>query len=396
MPRTPGIRYFDSRGAYYTQHRGVQHLLAAGPKDEPDGPTYKEAARRFGEVMAADPTARAAADDALAVSVVIARYYFELEREANAQEAAASSARALHGRSRRSTLKAARAVLDGAIAAFGHLAVGGVTPGVVNGWLARMSDPARPLGKGQKPWSASTQSTAVERLLRAFNWAAEQKLIARNPIAGMKRPDRLPRGSAVVLPRPLMDALVGPANSALRAVLGFLRETGCRPGEAINARASHYRKGLGALVFPWRGDDVGWQWKCARKTKRDRVIYLTPTARDLVEVAVAVRPDGYLFVGMGGRPWTNSGLFNSVYKLRRRAEVRRWCRRNDFAPEGVMPYGFRHTYITNMLLAGVPVKVLADWCGTSVAMLERTYSHIHDDLPAMRQLFLKFNGKGGD
>jgi hypothetical protein len=40
MPRCPSIRYFHSRKAYYTQYQGKQHLLAAGPKDEPDGPTY--------------------------------------------------------------------------------------------------------------------------------------------------------------------------------------------------------------------------------------------------------------------------------------------------------------------------------------------------------------------
>jgi hypothetical protein len=45
-----------------------------------------------------------------------------------------------------------------------------------------------------------------------------------------------------------------------------------------------------------------------------------------------------------------------------------------------------------MLTAGCPIKILADLCGTSVAMIEKTYSHAHDDLTAMRRLFLQFSG----
>ena len=47
MPRTPSIRYFDSRKAYDTQYQGRQWLLAAGPKDEPDGPTYRKAVEQL-------------------------------------------------------------------------------------------------------------------------------------------------------------------------------------------------------------------------------------------------------------------------------------------------------------------------------------------------------------
>jgi hypothetical protein len=51
MARTPSPRYFHSRKAYYVQYHGRQHCLAAGPKDEPDGPTYLAAVKRFSELM---------------------------------------------------------------------------------------------------------------------------------------------------------------------------------------------------------------------------------------------------------------------------------------------------------------------------------------------------------
>jgi integrase len=159
----------------------------------------------------------------------------------------------------------------------------------------------------------------------------------------------------------------------------------------MHARAAHYRKDIAAVVFPWQGDDTGWRWKNAKKTKRDRVIYLTPDLQALVEAEITSRPSGNVFIAVRGKPWTMNNLSNRMIKLQEHAAVQTWCREHGFPAENLMLYGFRHTYITQMLGRGVPIKILADWCGTSVAMLERTYSHIHDDLQAMRRLFLQFS-----
>jgi hypothetical protein len=51
MPRQPSVRYFSSRQAYSCQFRSKQHLLASGPDDYPDGPTYKAAVKAFGQLM---------------------------------------------------------------------------------------------------------------------------------------------------------------------------------------------------------------------------------------------------------------------------------------------------------------------------------------------------------
>ena len=37
-------------------------------------------------------------------------------------------------------------------------------------------------------------------------------------------------------------------------------------------------------------------------------------------------------------------------------------------------YALRHSYITRALKAGVPVKAVADQCGTSIAMIQRYYA----------------------
>src|SRR5262249_44619274 len=51
MARRASVRYYDSRGAYYTQINGAQNHLATGPNDAPDGPTYKAAVKKFSELV---------------------------------------------------------------------------------------------------------------------------------------------------------------------------------------------------------------------------------------------------------------------------------------------------------------------------------------------------------
>src|SRR5262245_5444447 len=120
MPRTPTVRYFDSRSAYYCQFRGKQHLLAAGPKDEPDGPTYQAAVRRFSSIMHLDDLYKG--EDNCAVSALVARYYHHLERA-----------------DRRGSLHVARTMLDPALAEFGPVRVKDLKPVHVNDWLAKQT-----------------------------------------------------------------------------------------------------------------------------------------------------------------------------------------------------------------------------------------------------------------
>ena len=373
MPRTPSIKYYESRSAYYTKYRGKQHLLAAGDKDEPDGPTYQAAVKRFALVMHADQTVRA--EDDCIVSAVIARYYHFLERE-----------------QRTSTLHLARTMLDPAITHFGHLKTKELKPIVVTDWLAKMGDEKLRKAKGRKkPWNQSTRNTAVCVLCRAFNWAKEQGLVTRNPVAGLAKPEKLVRGKEVLLPEALEDLLIETANPELAKFLRVLRGTGARPGEIIHADCKHYRPESSALVFPWQPTPGEYRWKCGRKTKWDRVIYLTPELNELVKAEVKARSgDGRIFRTVRGRHYNNNNLTNIIIKLAANKKVRSWCRENGFDAEKIMAYGFRHSYITRMLKAACPIKLLADLCGTSVAMIEETYSHAHDDHGAMRRLFLQF------
>jgi integrase len=50
-------------------------------------------------------------------------------------------------------------------------------------------------------------------------------------------------------------------------------------------------------------------------------------------------------------------------------------RRVGLAPDGSI-YALRHTYVSHAIEGGVPLNMIADNCGTSVRMIEKTYAKI--------------------
>jgi hypothetical protein len=138
--------------------------------------------------------------------VVIARYYHSLEREG-----------------RLATLHVARNMLDPAIAEFGHVKVKELKPLIVNDWLAKMA--SRPPRGRERPWNSTTRNTAIACLMRAFNWAKDQGILQRNPVAGMTKPEKRVRGNEVIIPEPLQDLLIDVAHPALGKLLRMMRGT---------------------------------------------------------------------------------------------------------------------------------------------------------------------------
>ena len=51
MARQASVRYWESRRAYACWFKGKQVILAEGPQDYPDGPTYNAAVKKFGQLV---------------------------------------------------------------------------------------------------------------------------------------------------------------------------------------------------------------------------------------------------------------------------------------------------------------------------------------------------------
>ena len=51
----------------------------------------------------------------------------------------------------------------------------------------------------------------------------------------------------------------------------------------------------------------------------------------------------------------------------------------DVVERGIVLYSLRHFMITQRIMAGLGYRAIADMCGTSVMMSEKTYWHLNDE-----------------
>src|SRR5208337_1761781 len=78
--------------------------------------------------------------------------------------------------------------------------------------------------------------------------------------------------------------------------------------------------------------------------------------------------DAYVFTRPSGGAYSNMNLAERFQTVRNRAGVR----------STITIYSFRHLWVSEMLVAGVDVLLVARMAGTSVAMIERVYGHFRN------------------
>jgi integrase len=111
----------------------------------------------------------------------------------------------------------------------GYLVVADLKPYQVQAWV-----------DGHTTWKQTTHFNAIGAVLRAFNWGAQQQIIARNPIAGMKRPR--PRSRRLILERSTYLRLRRAARPEFKYLLASLWETGARPSELRQLKWSQVKQ----------------------------------------------------------------------------------------------------------------------------------------------------------
>ncbi len=215
----------------------------------------------------------------------------------------------------------------------------------------------------QKNWNTNTQYFAGVSIKRVLSWCVTQGYIEKNMLGSLS----LPKGEArdyLVDAETLQTLLKGASDPkyrrkhviAFRTLLTVLSLSGCRPGEVAAVR-----------IEDWHGDRwILKKHKTAKKTRKARVVYLCPCLLTITRIAAGNRKKGPLFMAAPGEPWTYS-------KMRRRFE--RLRKRMNIDPACVL-YSFRHTSITNALVASVDVATVAEVHGTSIQMIEIAYGHL--------------------
>lgn len=363
----PSVRYWKSRKAYACWIGETRHFLARGPDDAPNGPTYLEALDRFRKLVAQD--ASKGTDDYL-VSALLNQYRAHLKA------------------TRKSGVPGVFEIMARGFAVeFGGKRVCELKPYDFDQWLA-----------GQTQWNPTSKAHAATLILGAVSWAQRKGFIATNPLAGkIERPQPILRGRDARMSEELMDLLISECFEKatyhrkvrtdkpavhLRKVgfcepfgkyLWLLRVTGARPGELRHAEAHNYENGR--LVFRWN-TQKGYVWKNAKKSQRDRIIFLTPEARAYVEECCRRFPEGPIFRTLRGDPWSPQNVTQKWrHWLLKRPKVIAYLDQHGIDPKQMRTYNFRHSAISKWLDDGGDIYVASQLFGTSVKMIEKRYGH---------------------
>ncbi len=216
----------------------------------------------------------------------------------------------------------------------------------------------------QETWSASTKALFITILKAVFNHAEQQGYLAVNPIKKLKR-RKTGRRDRVVTPEE-RGKILGAMSANFRDFVTFLDLTGCRPfSEAARITADDIQFDHGRVVLH--------RHKTRKKTGKPRVIYATEAAIELLKRLVEEHPAGPVFTNRFGNGWSknNAGKY-----------IARVCKKLGI--EGVTLYNLRTTYISNALVNGVPIEVVAALCGNSPQVIHQHYNSVDKIETAMR------------
>lgn len=249
----------------------------------------------------------------------------------------------------------------------------GVTPEHVHAWLASPRSVRRRAPGGGTvtvplpPWGPSTRDGAIVAVKAAFAWGLKRKKIAENPLAEMSGPGVGQRKA--VLDRDDIRRVLDATSGAFRDIVEFMWETGCRPSEAMTVESRHADFAAGVVTM--RGKTSG-------KTGKDRTIYLTPRAAEILRHNVSANTVGPAFRSERGNPWQRHAMAQRFARLRRRLGMG-----SELTAEAI-----RHAFGTDGALRVKPL-VLAELMGhTSVAMVNRYYAHLDERKEEMRRALL--------
>lgn len=107
------------------------------------------------------------------------------------------------------------------------------------------------------------------------------------------------------------------------------------------------------------------------KNDRSRQISLPKDTADFFAEQVEQKPPAsYIFVRSSGKAWAKDSWKRPIKEATKAANL----------PIAVCAYTLRHSVITDLIRARLPILTVAQLSGTSVAMIEKHYGHlVHDD-----------------
>jgi integrase len=375
MPRRSSIRYFASRGAYYCQIDRRQYQLAKGPDDAPRGPTYLAALETFRRLLEAE----------------------NVEVAGNANTVRTICDQFLHATSQQvesSTQKRRIELLTPFVIALGNVRVSELNAFKIDAFVndmrrPRRSDRPRKLGGPRVcQWGDSTVTHFLTKASAAFQWAVDRKLISENPFKGIKKPGIRSRGrDCLITPEQHQLFLRLTPHSGMHRVLIALENTGARPGELAAAEARYWDEERHALVYHADVRRRHGEFRSKAAAHKDRIIYFTGAALELMQQLIRQYPTGKLFRTRKGRPFDVRGIQSFFRHFRRRKAVQM---------PGLTAYSYRHTFATNWLKESRSIELLAELLGNTPAIIRKHYAHLCGDWRTLRRHLEDFTRSPGN
>jgi integrase len=239
---------------------------------------------------------------------------------------------------------------------FGDRLVSNLTKSALDGWLASMVRPADdPESVRRSKDSANRVLSMVKALLnhairdQANGLADDSAWRLVRPFHGASKPRDIRYTDEEV--KKLVEKA---SNEGIARLVAGAFLTGARYGELAEARVGQFDAHTRTLRI-----NVG-------KTGARTIVLQSSAVDFLSRVSEGRRPDDFLFVCSDGRRWKKSDQTRPIKDALRAAGL---------STDGSL-YALRHTYISRAIEGSVPLNIIADNCGTSVRMIEKTYAKI--------------------
>jgi integrase len=331
MPRKPSVWFREQDGFYYTTYRRQQRKLSKDPK---------EAEKEYHRILyEGGDEADAGAIGNRPSFKKLARHYLEYTQQAKSDR----------------TYQHQRYFLRLFCDHVGAKKAADLKPADVTAWVLKF----------KHNWGHNTQVTARGLVVAVLNWAVAEGYLRYSPLARMKVGQMHSR-ERILTKEERARVLAGIKNYTFRMFVRFLEQTGCRPySEAAQVTAD---------LIDWEGGSIPLEkHKNARKGKR-RVIYLNDEAKAILRELCERRPAGPLFVTCHGIPYNKGNIIKSFWRLEEKLGI-----------EGLNPYAYRHTYITEALERGLTADIVAELVGNTPKTIAKYYNHLSQKKDALRE-----------
>jgi integrase len=222
-------------------------------------------------------------------------------------------------------------------------------------------------------WGNSTKGLFVTIIKAVFNWGVSEDYLSESPLKKLKR-RKIARRERV-LTEEEEKTLLKNAAGCFRDYVFVLLKTGMRPFSEAGK--------LTAKMIDWAEGKAEFKEHKNAKKGKDRVVFFAAEVLEVLKRLAACHPEGPLFRNTRDVAWRRDTIHSRITRLCEEVGIdTRLC--EEVGIDHFNVYNLRATYITNALIRGVPVEVVAELVGTSAKMIWNHYAVVNKNTDALK------------